>query len=141
MRRRLSLVLLTALAVAGCGGGDPEPTTSPSPTVTAGASPTTLPNPTSSPSSRDDVTVVEIVVADGEVEGGIARPEVELGSAVRFEVTSDTADHVHLHGYDLLEDVEAGGTAVLEFTADIPGKFEVELEDQRVKIAELTVTG
>ena len=54
-------------------------------------------------------------------------------------VTSDVADEVHLHGYDISRDVAAGGTARIAFRATIPGRFEVELEDRGVQIADMTV--
>lgn len=140
MHRRLLLAVIVVPLVAACAG-DPEPAGSPTATAPVPAAEAPSPGPSPSPSPTEDVTVVTVAVADGEVEGGIARPAVELGSVVRFEVTTDTADHVHVHGYDLVEDVEPSGTAVLEFTADIPGKFEVELEDSQLQIAELTVQG
>ena len=55
-------------------------------------------------------------------------------------VHSDVADEVHLHGYNLAADVAAGGVARIEFVAGVPGRFEAELEQRGVKIAELTVT-
>jgi hypothetical protein len=46
---------------------------------------------------------------------------------------------VHLHGYDLHQDVDAGGTARIRFQAKIPGVFEAELESRKLQILELTV--
>lgn len=132
------LLAAVFLALAGCGGEGTEVSASPTSTVTTTATP---PSTDAAPAGTEDVTVVEIVIADGEVVGGPARTEVDLGDTVRFDVTSDTDDHVHVHGYDLFADVEAGGTAELEFTADIPGQFEVELEDAGFGIAELVVRG
>jgi hypothetical protein len=54
-------------------------------------------------------------------------------------VKSDVADHVHVHGYDVLRDVAAGGTARFDFKADIPGVFEIELEEAGVEVARLRV--
>ena len=65
---------------------------------------------------------------------------MDKGDRVVFVVTSDVADEVHVHGYDLSRDVGAGRPARIAFRATIPGRFEVELEDRRVPIAELTVT-
>jgi hypothetical protein len=64
---------------------------------------------------------------------------VKRGDQVVLVVSSDTADEVHLHGYDLSVDVPAGGTVRLPFTATDPGRFEVELEHTGVQIAEITV--
>ncbi|MBA3432689.1 MAG: hypothetical protein H0U08_01195 [Actinobacteria bacterium] len=70
---------------------------------------------------------------------GIVRKTVKKGDRVVIVVTSDVADHVHLHGYDIMRNVAAGGTARIWFRATLPGRFEVELEDRGVQIADLTV--
>jgi len=83
------------------------------------------------------VPVIEI--QGGEPVGGVAELEFEQGEEIRFVVRSDVADHVHLHGYDVFEDVEAGGEARFSVPATIEGVFEAELEDRGVPIAEITV--
>jgi hypothetical protein len=82
---------------------------------------------------------VRITVEDGVPAGGIVRKTVAKGDRVVLVVTSDVADEVHLHGYDLSRDVAPGKTARLPFRATIVGRFEVELEDRGVQIADLTV--
>jgi hypothetical protein len=44
-----------------------------------------------------------------------------------------------LHGYDLHADVEASGTAGIDFKATIAGVFEAELENRKLQILERTV--
>ncbi len=83
--------------------------------------------------------VPTVTIRNGEPVGGVAELEYSAGEDVRFEVTSDVADEVHVHGYDLLEQVPAGGTVSFDFPAEIEGIFEVELEGRRTQIAELTV--
>ena len=80
-----------------------------------------------------------IEVKGGEVVGGVEELSFEEGDRIRFSVTSDTADHVHVHAYDLFKDVEAGGTVRFDFPATITGITEIELEDSGVLIAELRV--
>ena len=63
-----------------------------------------------------------------------------MGESVTLKVTSDVADHVHVHGYDLFTDVAAGDPVTIEFSADIPGVFEVELEDSGLLLLELEVS-
>ena len=82
---------------------------------------------------------VKIVVENGAPKGGIVRQTVSQGDDVVLVVTSDVADEIHLHGYDKSKDVPAGGTIRLPFTATLPGRFEVELEQHGVQIADLTV--
>lgn len=89
---------------------------------------------------RPEADVVVDVGFDGStVAVADDRIEVNVGSTVALVVTSEVADHIHLHGYDLFVDVVPGVPAVMTFTADIPGLFEVEFEDSGRFIAELAV--
>jgi len=80
-----------------------------------------------------------IVVKNGEPVGGVQDLEYSAGEQVRFTVDSDLADEVHVHGYDLMKDVPAGGSVSFSFPAEIEGIFEVELEAHKEQIAELRV--
>lgn len=87
----------------------------------------------------DEPAIPTITIKDGQPKGGVLDLSVNKGDEVAFVVDSDTADEIHVHGYDVSAEVEAGGTAKIDFTADIDGIFEVELENTAVPIAELTV--
>jgi heme/copper-type cytochrome/quinol oxidase subunit 2 len=78
-------------------------------------------------------------VEDGQVSPPQARVRVPIGNTVLIRVKSDVADEVHIHGYDLVQEVAAGGSASFEFVADVPGIFEVELENARLPLVELEV--
>jgi len=65
---------------------------------------------------------------------------VSRGDQITVHVTSDgVQDEVHVHGYDLMADVAPGSPATIRFTADAPGRFDIELENTGVQIAELEV--
>ena len=83
--------------------------------------------------------VPTIVIRNGEPVGGIQQLEYNAGDEVHFRVQSDVADEVHVHGYDLMQDVPAGGAVEFEFPADIEGIFEAELEGRQEQILELRV--
>jgi hypothetical protein len=78
-------------------------------------------------------------VVNGQPQGGVRRLEYKKGDRVEFKVQSDVADEIHVHGYDLMKDVTAGGSVSFSFTASIEGRFEIELEDAGTLIAELEV--
>jgi hypothetical protein len=80
-----------------------------------------------------------IVVRNGEPVGGVQELEYSAGEQVRFTVRSDVADEIHVHGYDLMKDVPAGGSVSFSFPAEIEGIFEIELEGLKEQIAELRV--
>jgi hypothetical protein len=125
------------LALASCGSSDePTGTTTDIYDTTTTTQPTTE-TETTPPAVKP--TVVRIVVENGQPTGGIVRRTVTEGDRVVLVVKSDVADEVHLHGYDVMRDIAAGGTARIAFKAALPGRFEVELEQRGVQIADLTV--
>lgn len=83
--------------------------------------------------------VTTIVIENGEPVGGIAQLTYNKGEEVRFVVDSDVSEEVHMHGYDIMKDVKAGGSVSFDFPATIEGVFEAELEGRKEQILELTV--
>jgi hypothetical protein len=80
-----------------------------------------------------------IVVENGKPVGGVRDLTYNKGERVRFKVDSDVSDEVHVHGYDIMKDVKAGGSVSFDFPASIEGVFEAELEGRKEQIIELTV--
>jgi hypothetical protein len=134
--RLVILVAGAAVAVALFfvlrGGDDDEAAAPPPPPVTTDTTPRPPPPP-----PRPRAVVVRIAVRGGRAP--LRRVTVRRGQQVVFVVTSDVVDHIHLHGYNVLRDVAPGRPARLAFRATIPGRFEVELEERHVQIADLTV--
>jgi ABC-type glycerol-3-phosphate transport system substrate-binding protein len=130
--------LLAATGIAGCGSDD-NTTASSTETTTETTATETTTTETTTTTEAEKPTIVRIVVVNGAPTGGIVRKTVDQGDRVVLVVKSDVADEIHLHGYDLSRDVAAGGTARLPFTAKLPGRFEVELEQRGVQLADLTV--
>ncbi len=83
---------------------------------------------------------IAVEIVGGEPVGGHQRVEVELNSEVAIMVTSDTAEEIHVHGYDILHSVAVGEPLHFSFAAGIPGVFEVELEDSGRLLLQLTVS-
>ena len=135
-------LLASSLVLASCGGDDdagmPDTTTLTRPTIPTTTDTTTTTATTTIP-AVEPPTAVRVRVVGGAPQGGIVRKTVKRGDRVVLIVVSDVADEVHVHGYDLMQDVAAGGTARIRFRATVPGRFEVELEDRGAQIADLTV--
>lgn len=89
--------------------------------------------------AREKPPVPTIAIKGGKPVGGIAELTYEKGERARFEVESDVSDEVHVHGYDISKDVEAGGSVSFDFPATIEGVFEAELEERAQQILQLTV--
>jgi hypothetical protein len=127
----LMATLAVAAGLAACGSSSDETNEAANGGVT---------RPADGPESASmGGKVPTIVIRNGEPVGGIKQLEYDAGDEIRFEVSSDVADEVHVHGYDLMQDVPAGGTVSFDFPAEIEGIFEAELEGRKEQIAEITV--
>jgi FtsP/CotA-like multicopper oxidase with cupredoxin domain len=140
-RRVIAGLFVLGWLVAGCGangGGEAASTTTAAATTTSA---------TTATSTGDAATttagfagkLVQVRVAGGMVETAQRRVRVSRGDRVRIQVQSDQADEVHVHGFDLSEEVGPGKPATVEFTADLPGVWEVELENAKRKLFDLEV--
>jgi FtsP/CotA-like multicopper oxidase with cupredoxin domain len=79
---------------------------------------------------------------DVAIENGAMSPvevSVEEGDQVTLRLTSDSPVEVHLHGYDLEEEVLPGEETVLSFEAEISGRFEIEDHETETALGALLV--
>jgi hypothetical protein len=93
----------------------------------------------SSHTANSSGKVPTIVIKGGKPVGGIRDLTYNKGEQIHFIVDSDVSDEVHMHGYDIMKDVKAGGSVSFDFPATIEGVFEAELEGRKEQILELTV--
>jgi hypothetical protein len=143
------VVLVVAYVVISGGDDDNQTTTLPAATQsTATQSTDTGATDTSETGTGSTSTATEpapppapptVRVVDAKPQGGIKKLEFDKGDQIRFRVVSDTADEIHVHGYDLMKDVAKGGSVTFSFKGSIDGRFVVELEDHEEQIAELDV--
>ncbi len=82
---------------------------------------------------------IEISYAKGKISGATGRVQVTTGTPVTLVVTSDVADEVHLHGYDIEKELVPGKPTTLQFTATLTGVFEVELHKANLVLVHLQV--
>jgi heme/copper-type cytochrome/quinol oxidase subunit 2 len=151
VRFRARLVLLVATVLAAVvlflvlRPDDEEParsatTTSETTTSTATETETATATETGGTTTAETPSAVRIrIQARGDGSGSIRRVTIERGQRVTLIVSADVVDHVHVHGYDLMADVAPGSPARVTFKASVPGRFEVELEERTLQIAELRV--
>ncbi|HET9600260.1 MAG TPA: hypothetical protein VFP08_01675 [Acidimicrobiales bacterium] len=139
--RILLVPVAAALALAACGSDSGSSLDSGAATTAATTAPATLPSTlpgttvaggTAAPESTTAVTdqptsePVEIIVnVDDPAQVGQTFP-VALGQTVILRLVSDSDQEYHVHGFELEQQVAAGVEATFEFTADVPGSFDVE---------------
>ena len=110
------LVAVVALVVARPGDDDEQ---SKAPTSTGDA--------TSQDVQTDaEPPVTRISVKGGVLVGDAKTIRVAKNDIVRIVVSSDVADEIHLHGYDIEKEAAPGKPARFHFKADAEGAFELE---------------
>lgn len=85
--------------------------------------------------------VVEISLIVGENTGADVMQTVPLGSSVRITVVNpNSADEIHVHGYDISTgEMAQGQEAVIEFVASNAGTFDIESHVSEEVVLVLTV--
>ena len=141
----LFAVSATVLTLAGCGsGGSSETATATTDTETGATVPAVTTTETTSTTTTTDTTAatpttIAFVVKEGRPQGGIKRPTIEKGDKVVVVVRTDAGEEVHLHGYDIEKPVTAGEPVRIPFTANLPGRFELELHHPDALLAVIEV--
>jgi heme/copper-type cytochrome/quinol oxidase subunit 2 len=150
--RATVIILAGLLAACAAGTDDVAVTTAPPTTVanvsTTSTSPVETTTTTAATTTTTEATttttipagLIEVTVSGEEVtvDGPVAVP---LGEEVTIRVTSDVADQVHVHTYDLFAELEPGTPSEVTFTAEIPGIHEVEMEGSGLLLLNLEVGG
>ena len=133
----LAALVASAIALAGCGGDEGSGAADTMPAETVETAPPTTPAETTP--TTPAATVIPIRVVGGVPQGGIQRPTIEQGEKVVLVIRSDSGESVHLHGYNIEQSIVPGRPTRVPFTADIAGRFELELHPTDTVLAVLEV--
>jgi hypothetical protein len=82
---------------------------------------------------------VTIDVKNAKPVGGVKKIKLKQGGTLNLTVNSDTADQIHVHATDQHQDVKKGGTIKMTIKPTGTGNSEIELENHKEQIAELTL--
>ena len=137
----LAAIAASAFALAGCGGDDSTEAVTTTETVATAPTDTTTTTDTTATTTTPaaQAKVITVRVVGGRPQGGIQRPTVDQGDRVVLVVRTDSGEAVHLHGYNIEKDVVPGKPVRLPFTANIAGRFEVELHPTDTLLAVIEV--
>ncbi|MDX6743286.1 hypothetical protein [Actinocorallia sp. A-T 12471] len=140
-RALLPVLALSLIAVSACSAAeDPAPTaSSPAATATQDA-PAADPSATPDAAPAFDGAEFTVSVNGSKVAPRPAVRKVDKGTKVRITVTSDKDDELHVHGYDKALELKAGQPGVVEFAADVSGRFEVETHADHLLLFTLQVS-
>ncbi len=81
-------------------------------------------------------------VYDVAIEDGTMNPaeiNADEGDQVTLRFTSNSPVEIHLHGYDLEEEVSPSETTELSFEAELAGRFEIEDHETEAGLGALLV--
>jgi Cupredoxin-like domain len=89
--------------------------------------------PSASPTTRS----LDLEIRDD----GMSPEEVSVreGDRVIMSIDSDRPVEIHVHGYDLEREVEAGEATELAFEADLTGRFPIENHETETELGVLVV--
>jgi hypothetical protein len=132
----IAAIIAVVAVILLAGGGDEtdkaaNSASSATPTATATADGSAEPTATATPKPKPKPSLLQ-----AGKEKALTYNE---GETVRFRVRSDTAEEVHIHGYDIMKELEPGKTETVAFKASITGIFEIELEGSGTLLAQLKV--
>ncbi len=145
MRTRMVILAGIVLLIVACGGDDTATTTSSTtttvPTTTTQPTTTTTMATTTSTAAATTTSsqTIDVSIESGEVVGPTTF-SFTVGDAVSIWVLSDVDAEIHVHGYDLFFEATAGVPTEIALTVDVPGIWEVELEETHVPLFVLEVT-
>lgn len=90
-------------------------------------------------SSTPKNATVTIQVKNAKPVGGVKNIKIKQGGTLNLTVTSDTADEIHVHATDQHQEVKKGGSVHLVIRPTGTGNSEIELENHKQQLAELTI--
>jgi Cupredoxin-like domain len=82
---------------------------------------------------------VDVHIANGKITPVPGAVEAKKGDHIDLKVTSDKADEVHVHGYDIEKPLVPGQTTEIRFDATQQGRFEVETHESGKTLLQLLV--
>ncbi|MDB5977239.1 MAG: hypothetical protein JWR07_3999 [Nevskia sp.] len=97
------------------------------------------PTASAPPASAAADTAVELRISRGMLVSGPSVIKLVQGDPVDLRIVSDTADELHLHGYDLHLQLHPDLPASLHFIANRSGRFTYELHHAHQELGALEV--
>ena len=137
-------VAAAALTLAACSSGTPTPpapsTTSSSATTTPSTtSSTSVSATTSTTSSTSSGRTIAITVSGRTVTPAPAQVDLPVGQSLTLVVTSDHADELHAHGFEVEVPLTAGVPTSVTLTGKEAGVFEVETHEPALTLLTVAV--
>ena len=138
------LALAIVLFIVFQGGDDDEGATTTPPVTDRPADPSeNNGDDTGQPPSPPPAPPVPTIRIQGDaLAGDVEQIDVSTGETVRFRVVADQPWDLHVHGYEVDDQVQPGKPLLVSFPAEIEGSFEAEIHGETAEfpIAEINVS-
>jgi plastocyanin len=133
--------LVLTLSLAACGGDDPAVSGSSTSSTTSSSS--TSPSASSSPGTTSSAAAqgrtIRITITGKQVSPAPTTVDLAVGEKLTLVVTSDHADELHLHGFDVEDKLTAGAATTVTVTGKEPGVYEVETHEPALRLLKIAV--
>jgi hypothetical protein len=130
--------MAAALITAGCGGSNG--TDNASDTASSSQPSTVSPSDMSNEQAPPTRLVIDVDIKGGNVTPTNQQLQAAVKEQIVIRVNSDAADELHVHSTpEHTFNVEAKPMQSFQFTADVPGKVDVELHKLNKIIATIQV--
>jgi plastocyanin len=80
-----------------------------------------------------------VTVTGNKVSPPPATVDLAVGEKLTLTVTSDHADQLHIHGFEIEKDLVAGEPLSVTVTGDQPGVYEVETHHPELRLLKIAV--
>ena len=94
---------------------------------------------TAAASGKGRTVSIDVLIAKGKISPAPGALQAKKGDHVDITITSDTADEVHVHGYDIEKPLTPGQPTEIQFDATQQGRFEVETHESGKTLFQLIV--
>ena len=94
---------------------------------------------TAATSGKGRTVSIDVLIAKGKISPAPGALQAKKGDHVDITITSDTADEVHVHGYDIEKPLTPGQPTEIQFDATQQGRFEVETHESGKTLFQLIV--
>ncbi|NYG07723.1 plastocyanin [Phycicoccus badiiscoriae] len=133
--------LALAASLTACGGSGGTAGGTASATVSSSSSSgSSASSPSSStPSSSSTGRTIAITVTGNKVSPTPTTVSLRVGESLTLTVTSDHADQLHLHGFEIEKDLVAGKPLSVTVTGAQPGVYDVETHHPELRLLKIAV--
>lgn len=141
LRRPISYAagLAIAASLTACGGAGDDPVVGTTSSSSSSSSSSSTSSSSTSSESSTAARTIDITVTGNKVSPPPTTVDLGVGQSLTLTVTSDHADQLHLHGFEIEKDLVAGKPLSVTVTGAQPGVYDVETHHPELRLLKIAV--